>query len=507
VRARAVGPGLVLGAVLAGVAAGERAGPSPARAPLVLAVVTFGAAIACAGARWGIAGLALCCVAASCAGGAAMSRALDGQIRGPITAAVAQRDDATIEATLTADPDATRFSARAPARVNRVRLDDGTTVPGGDRTVLVDASDAAASRLAVLETGDRVSLRGYFRPLGPFEARWRWRHAVGAFSARDLLGFRSPSSPLLALANGLRARVLAGHRNVPEPQRALLAGFLLGDTSDLPDTVVADFRAAGLSHLVAVSGQNVAFVLALAGPLLRRGPRGVRLLTGVGILVVFAAMTRFEPSVLRAAVMAGCSMVALAVGRPTAGLRALALAVVVLVLADPFLVHSVGFVLSCAASVGIAVLGPVIRARVPGPRSLAEAIGVTLGAQLAVAPVLVAVFDGVPLVAVPANLVVAPFAGPLTVLGLVGGVVGGMAPAPVVGVVASFPAALCASVVLAVARLAATMPLSVGADGFAAGAAVGLLAWGTFAVGRHRRATWRGARTRRPESGLALPPR
>ena len=82
----------------------------------------------------------------------------------------------------------------------------------------------------------------------------------------------------------------------------------------------------------------------------------------------------------------------------------LALAATVLLLADPFLVHSVGFLLSCAASVGIAVLGPPIARRLPGPRWFRESLGVDLGAQVGVSPVLIPVFDGVPLVALPANL-------------------------------------------------------------------------------------------------------
>ena len=71
-------------------------------------------------------------------------------------------------------------------------------------------------------------------------------------------------------ANSARAAVLAGTNVLPATERALLAGFLLGDTRSLPDALVDDFRDAGLSHLLAVSGANVAFVLALAGPLLRR---------------------------------------------------------------------------------------------------------------------------------------------------------------------------------------------------------------------------------------------
>src|SRR5437899_3009601 len=137
-------------------------------------------------------------------------------------------------------------------------------------------------------------------------------------------------------------------------------------------------------------------------------------------------MTRWEPSVLRACAMAACSMTALYLGRPTAGVRVLALAVVVLVLADPFLVHSIGFLLSCGASAGIAVLATPFTGRLPGPHWVREPLGVTLAAQIGVAPVLIPVFGSVPLAALPANLVAGPIAGPLTVLGLATGVAGGL---------------------------------------------------------------------------------
>src|SRR4029079_16398986 len=138
---------------------------------------------------------------------------------------------------------------RVLARVHWLRSErDGAPRRSvGDRTVAVDASDAAAGRLGVLQAGDEVRLVGYFRPLDPFEERLRWRHAIGAFAAHDLTRAGGARSPLLRLANAVRARVLGGDRAVPEPQRALIAGFLLGDTGDLPETVVTEFRSSGLS--------------------------------------------------------------------------------------------------------------------------------------------------------------------------------------------------------------------------------------------------------------------
>jgi competence protein ComEC len=253
VTLRAVGPGLVLAAVLAGIAAGFRAGPGAARAPLVVAIIATALALS---ARGGV-GIALVCVAAACAGAAFTGRALNGLEHSPLTRAVAARASATIDVTLVDDPKATRWSARALGRVATVRSPRHARSDGGGRTVVIDATGDGAARLAVLQAGDRARLVGYFRPLDPYEARFRWRHAVGAFAANDLTAFRGSSSPVMAVANALRARVLAGHRAVPEPQRALIAGFLLGDTSDVPSDLVEDFRAAGLTHLVAVSGENV----------------------------------------------------------------------------------------------------------------------------------------------------------------------------------------------------------------------------------------------------------
>lgn len=480
--ARGIGPGLVLGAVLGGVALGEQVGPSPARAALAVAVIGLLVAVV----RRGIAGLVACCLAAVCGGGALTSRALDGLTRSPLSIPIEQRASAWIDATLVTDPVRSPFSARALARVERARIDGRPAVGAGGRHVLVDAADAAAPRLGVLRAGDRVRLSGYFRPLDASEARWRWRHVVGVFEASGLLGFRPPRSPLMALANWLRARVLAGHRSLPGVPRALVAGFLLGETVDLPAPVLAEFRAAGMSHLLAVSGQNVAFVLALAGPVLRRLGRPGRVGGGAAVLVLFAAMTRFEPSVLRACAMAGCSMLALALGRPTAGVRALALAAIGLLLVDPFLVHSVGFILSCSATLGIAVLGPSISRAIRGPQWWRETLAVTLGAQIGVAPVLIATFGPLSLVSIPANVLVAPIVGPLAVAGLVSGTVGGLLAEPLRSVLA-FPVWLLASVVLAVARVAAAVPIAVGLgrSGIVVIGTTGLFAWW-----RIRRATW-----------------
>jgi competence protein ComEC len=305
-------------------------------------------------------------------------------------------------------------------------------------------------------------------------------------------------APLDRFANDVRARVLAGSQHLAPVERSLLAGFLLGDTRGVPYELTEQFRAAGLTHLTAVSGENVAFVLALFAPLLRRLGLGGRVVLTVAVLVCFGTMTRWEPSVLRAIAMSITALLAGYVGRPTASLRVLLLAASGLLLVDPFLLHQVGFLLSCGASLGIALWSQPITARLRGPGWMREVLGVTAAAQLGVAPVLIPVFGAMPLVALPANLFAVPLAAPLTMWGIVAGVVGGLARplSPAVPYLLELPTVGLLHALLSVADLAARVPFAVDGRGACAFVAVGAL---VAAVHRARRL--------RPDAGLPLPPR
>jgi competence protein ComEC len=409
------GPLLVLGGVVAGVAAGERAGGGPAVPSLLVGLVLAGGALAgAARVRPSRARLAVGVLAVALVASASMQRALHGLEHSRLTESVATYRSRAVWVTLTEDPSGpTRFVVDALGRVS-------------DRIVLVIARGDAAGRLRVLAAGDRALLQGSFRPLSGWDERERWRHAIGAYDATDVLDVAGPASTLARLANRLRSVVLDGTRSTPGAERGLLAGLLLGDTRTVAPRTIEEFRAAGLTHHLAVSGENVAFVLALAGPVLRRlGFRG-RFAVGLVVIMVFGTMTRWEPSVLRAVTMAGCAMFAGFLGRPTQGLRVLVLAVAGLLLVDPFLLHSVGFLLSCGATAGIAVLSAPIAARIPGPRAVRDPLALTAAAQVGVAPVLLPVFGDLPLVALPANLLAAPLMGPITIGGLIAGGFGGL---------------------------------------------------------------------------------
>jgi competence protein ComEC len=459
-------------ALASGIVLGEAAGPDEARIALVTGALSSVAALVLRRPR---ARLVVGLLACALLGTALMQRALHGLVVSPLAAPVEARAAVTASLTLLDDPDGSRFSTNVLARVDRIAVASGRAHAAGSRRVLVGASGGAGARLRLLESGERATVQGWLEPLAGFDERWRWRHAVATLHATELIAVGGARAPLDRIANTARAAVLRGSRPIAPIDRALLAGFLLGDTRGVPDALTEQFRLAGLTHLTAVSGENVAFVMALCAPVLRRLRLSGRLVAGAAVLVVFGTMTRWEPSVVRAIAMALVGLLAGYLGRPTSGLRALTLAATVLLAIDPFLLHSVGFLLSCGASLGIALLARPISCRLRGPAWVREVLGVTAAAQLGVAPILIPVFGSMPLVSLPANLVAVPLAAPLTIWGLASGVAGGfvVTVAPQVTGLLALPTTALLHALRAIAAVASRVPVSIDGRG----------AWAVIALG------------------------
>jgi competence protein ComEC len=333
-------------------------------------------------------------ITASCLG----ARAWDGLVPAP-----AARFDGSV--TLISDPAPVEGGVRADVRTGGRHLEAWFHGP-------------AAGEVRSLLAGERVVLHGEIAPRPAGATRLVARHVVGRLAVSRVVEVRPAAAPY-RLANRLRRTLSAGLRDLDADEQALVLGVLLGDDRQQSATVTAEFRAAGLSHLLAVSGQNVAFVLVAVRPVVRRrGLRGRFALTVV-VLVGFAFVTRFEPSVLRATAMAGVAAAAALAGRPAPTMHHLAVAVTGLVLVDPLLVHALGFQLSVAACAAILLLAGRMAAAIPGPRLVVEPLAVTTAAQIGVAPLLVQSFGGVPIAAIPANVVAAPAVAPLTIWGMV----------------------------------------------------------------------------------------
>ncbi len=413
--------------------------------------------------RWALA------LAACAAGGAVMARGVPLWLGlGAVAMALALRRPALL--CLGAAVLASALGARsweglrppAPGRVSGVAtlVTDPVAVEGalrvevrlGGRRVEAWARGPAAGRLRPRLAGQRVEMAGRLSAVPERRRAYLASRHVAARLTVHHVGAGSDGGPLAHVANGVRRTLLRGASSLPDDDRALFAGLVLGDDRDQDVGTVDDFRATGLSHLLAVSGQNVAFVLALALPLLRLlGLRG-RFLAALAVLVLFGVLTRWEPSVLRAEAMAAVSLLASTMGRPVSTIRVLALAVTGLLLVDPLLVRSVGFLLSCGACAGIATLAGPLSRHLPLP------LAVTLAAQVGVAPLLAPVFGGVPLASVPANLLAAPAAGAVMMWGLAAGLPAGLLGDPWASIL-HVPTELLVTWVAAVARLGADLPL------------------------------------------------
>ena len=292
-------------------------------------------------------------------------------------------------------------------------------------------------RISHWRAGESVQMNGERRALKPErQGRVAWQHVVGEFRLAWVSDIRV-GSPVATASNRVRATLERSASVLPGDDGSLFRGLVVGDDRDQPREMIERFRASGLSHLTAVSGQNVSFVLMAAAPLLRVLRPWLRWAVTLGLIAWFVSLTRFEPSIVRAGAMASLSATAFVLGRERAPTRILWLAVTGLLLIDPLLVRSVGFWLSVGATAGVAAIGPRIAKRLGVLGFLATPVGITLGAQAGVVIPAVMVFGRLPLVSIPANLLAVPVAGFVMLYGLPAGLLAGAL--PIVAPVVMFP--------------------------------------------------------------------
>ncbi len=292
----------------------------------------------------------------------------------------------------------------------------GTTIDGRAPVLVMAAADAGLQDVAL---GTRLGLVARLAPS-------RSTDLAALLRVSRLYGVRDRPAWWWTLAGGVRDGVegAVDGRGMPGE---LVPALVVGDDSGLTTDLADDFRTSGLTHLLAVSGTNLTLVL---GALLLAarwvGIRGRGLLvTGVLGVIGFVLLARPDPSVVRAAAMGLVALAGLTSGDRRRGLRALCVAVLVLLLVNPWLARSVGFLLSALATASILVLAPLWRDAMTRwlPRWAAEAIAVPMAAQLVCTPVLAAISGQASIVAVLANVLVAPAVGPATVAGLGAGLV------------------------------------------------------------------------------------
>lgn len=380
---------------------------------LALAVGGVIAAGCCVG-RWRSVGIVVVC--ASAVAGSCAWRLVQLETS-PIRALAHERAAVTVDAVVAADP---RHFARFGNDSSVVRLDVRRLAVAGGGTVqgrfpvLAMTPDAGGD----LSVGRHVTAQG--RLQAPTESD------LVAVLHIDRRSAGRPGAWWWSAADRVRAGVRDAVRDATPDARALVPALVDGDDARMREPVREEFRRAGLTHLLAVSGTNLTIVLMLTLAVARAAGVGRRRLLLVGFVAVvgFVLLARPDPSVVRAAAMGTVGLLAVVVGG-RGGVRALSTAMVALLFLDPWLARSPGFVLSVCATGGILLAASPMAARFGQwmPHWCALALAVPLAAQLACLPAVVALSGEVSLVGVVANVVAAPLVPPATVAGLVGGLV------------------------------------------------------------------------------------
>jgi len=244
------------------------------------------------------------------------------------------------------------------------------------------------------------------------------------------------AAALLTLAHSdeIRARgEVALGRGMPPREAELARGFVLGEDDGIDPHTVEDFRRSGLSHLLAVSGQNVALLALLALPVLAALGMGLRqrLVWVLGLIAVYVPLAGSGPSIQRAAIMGALSVLATLTGRRASRFYALLVAAVVMLALEPGIAADIGWQLSFAAVLGILLLAAPLRAAIEKRigargwrRALAEGAALTIAATLATAPLIAFRFGAISTTTLFANLLALPAVAPAMWLGMLAAAAG-----------------------------------------------------------------------------------
>jgi competence protein ComEC len=232
----------------------------------------------------------------------------------------------------------------------------------------------------------------------------------------------------LASSDQIRERAAGGlGEGMPRREAELARGFVLGEDEGIDEGTKEDFRRSGLSHLLAVSGENVTLLALLAMPLL--GVLGIplreRLVWMLALIAVYVPVAGAGPSIQRAGVMGAVGVLATLGGRRASRLYALALAALVTLAVDPTVAADIGWQLSFAAVLGILLLAAPLRQAIVGRlgkgrwrRALADGTAVTITATLATAPLIAYHFETLSTTTLVANLLAMPAVAPAMWLGM-----------------------------------------------------------------------------------------
>lgn len=309
--------------------------------------------------------------------------------------------------------------------------------PDGSR----DGILVRAERFPEYVYGDRLSINGMIELPENFESYEggpEFNYIM--YLAKDQIRYIMSRPQITKLGEGYGSRIITGLytfkdlfiRNIEnllsEPESSLLGGILLGETSSLPKDVTDNFRAAGLTHILVLSGYNVNIVAESLLKAFSFLPRLYGSVLGGGSIILFALMTGASQTTIRASIMALIGLLSRGMARKYNVARALTLAAFLMVLHNPYiLAFDVSFQLSFLATIGIVYVSPIVSdwlSFVPEKYKLREMCATTLGTQLFVTPYLLYTMGQLSIVSLFSNVLILAFIPYSMLLGFVAATLG-----------------------------------------------------------------------------------
>ncbi|HEY3164944.1 MAG TPA: ComEC/Rec2 family competence protein [Candidatus Limnocylindrales bacterium] len=344
-------------------------------------------------------------------------------------------------------------------------------------TIVISARDAmyrvAATlpRYPEIEPGSIIKVDGALEPPpdGPYGDYLHRTGVVATIRPRTLTVTGAAGGPAAALERLRRGAGDALAAAIPEPEAGLAAGIVIGLRDRVDRDLAADFTTVGASHVVAISGWNIAIVAATVAALAGRLGRRRRSLILAVAIIAYVLFAGASASVVRAAAMAGVVLLARESGRAGRAAAALGWAAAILLFVDPDLVRDAGFQLSTLATAGILAwadrLDRWLRSLAGGrlPSWLAESLGISLAAQAATLPVVLATFGRLAIISPAINLLIVPLVAPAmaaALLALLGGAIAVLGGPGIVATLLGLPAWGLLTAMCTIVRAGAALPIA-----------------------------------------------
>lgn len=385
---------------------------------------------------------------------------------------------AVMEGVITAYPDERES-------YNQYRVEMEALWQGEKRSEVEGAALVQTDKGTLHEYGDRVRVRGVPAEAPVFDGfdyrRYLARKDIHSLVRRAEMSTleQDQGNRILAALYTFRARASAILDEVlPQPYAALANGMILGIESGIPRQLYTQFNLTGASHVIVISGSNIALVSAIFLAVFSRGLRGRKRLAALCTLtgiIAYTLLVGADSAVTRAAIMGGLFVLATALGQQSAALISLFLAGLIMLLLNPLTLWDVGFQLSFAATLGLILLGQPLQRRWQrgmGRRLpkiagglVAEGFLITLAAQVATLPLIVFYFGRLSLISLLVNVLILPVQ-PLILIGGGLSILAGLAWLPLARLIALIPNASLWWTVAVVQRGAAVPFASLEIDAF-----------------------------------------